>query len=74
MKKIIALTMILLSGCGYNKSEIDGAKSACESQGGLFTLGTNTGGTVLSTYCTIGNLKYEIGKTEYKMYNATMVR
>lgn len=64
MKYILTLCILLLTGCGYDLSELNAAKAACANANGKFIVGT-TGSVITNTYCSIDGVKYRIGRTEY---------
>lgn len=60
------ISVILLSGCGYDYNEITNAKAACESYKGDFKVVT-TGDLVTNTKCKVDGITYRIGRTKHEL-------
>lgn len=66
-KTLLALVTVLsLTGCGYDYNEVQAAKAACDTYKGEFSLIT-TGELITSTRCKVGDITYRIGRTQYEL-------
>lgn len=65
MKYILVVCVLILTGCGYDLSEINAAKAACAKVNGQFSTSEWAEGSIRSTYCTIDGVRYRIGRSEY---------
>lgn len=76
MVKLISVIgfVALLSGCGYDQSEVVAAKTACDAQSGEFKLPINGSKTVVGAYCIVDGIQYTIGRTEQGFSQATVVK
>jgi len=64
----------LLSGCGYDQSELMAAKVACDAQSGELKLSVNGSKTVVGAYCIVDGIQYKIGRTAQGFTDATVVK
>lgn len=65
MKYCLVVFIVLLTGCGYDYSELQEAKSACANAGGRFSVGT-VGTSITAAYCSVDRVKYRISRTTYE--------
>lgn len=72
MKYTLVLFALLITGCGYDLSEINAAKSACAKANGQFSTSEWAEGSIRSTYCTIDGVRYRIGRSEYGFHEGTV--
>lgn len=76
MVKLISVIgfVALLSGCGYDQSEVIAAKAACDAQSGQVKLSTTADGVIMAAYCTVDSIQYRIGRSGQGFYDATLVK
>lgn len=72
MKYILVLFMLILTGCGYDLSELNAAKAACSNASGKFSTSEFSNGQIMTTYCTIDGVRYRIGRSEYGFHEGTV--
>lgn len=72
MKYIIGLCFLMLTGCGYNLSELNAAKAACSNANGKFSTTEWSNGQIMDTYCSIDGVRYRIGRTEYGFHEGVV--
>lgn len=72
MKYLLVVGIFLLTGCGYDLSELNAAKSACANAGGVFSTSEWAGGEIKTTYCTIDGVRYRIGRGQYGFHEGTV--
>ena len=65
MKYLSIVGFLLLTGCGYDYSELNAAKAACSHAGGNFSVGT-VGTSITTAYCSVDHVRYRIGRTTYE--------
>lgn len=72
MKYIIGFCVLLLTGCGYDLSELNAAKAACSNASGKFRTSEWSNGQIMTAYCTIDGVRYRIGRTEYGFHEGVV--
>lgn len=66
-KTLLALVTVLsLTGCGYDYNEIQAAKAACDTYKGEFSIIT-TGDLITSTRCKVDGITYLIDRIQYEL-------
>lgn len=76
MIKLISVIgfVALLSGCGYDQSELMAAKVACDAQSGELKLSINGSKSVVGAYCIVDGIQYKVGRTRQVFSDATVVK
>lgn len=72
MQYILALCILLLTGCGYDLSELNAAKAACANANEKFSTTEFSNGQIMNTYCSIDGVRYRIGRTEYGFHEGVV--
>jgi len=65
MRYLLILCILLLTGCGYDYSELNAAKAACSNAGGRFSTKEFSNGQIFGAYCSVDGVRYRIGRTTY---------
>lgn len=66
MKYALILSVLLLSGCGWEYSELQAAKSSCARYNGNLIVKT-TGNLVTGIHCEVDGIRYRIGRSSFDL-------
>lgn len=66
MKYTFLLCALLLSGCGWEYSELEAAKASCAKYNGKLVLKT-TGNLITGVHCEVDGIKYRIGRSSFDL-------
>lgn len=66
MKYGLLLCILLLSGCGWEYSELEAAKASCSKHNGNLVVKT-TGNLITGVHCQVDGIRYRIGRGSFNL-------
>ncbi len=66
MKYRLILCVLLLSGCGWEYSELQDASASCARHNGNLVVKT-TGNLITGVHCEVDGIRYRIGRSSFDL-------
>ncbi len=66
MRYALVLSALLLSGCGWDYSELAAAKASCAKHNGNLVVNT-TGNLITGVHCQVDGIRYRIGRSSFDL-------